>query len=64
LTDRGFDGILAELERTIGVLAEGSAPLEELVAAHQRATSLLREAEASLASLKARADETAQLLAD
>jgi len=64
LSGREFDVILAELEKTIAVLAEGSSPLEELVAAHQRASRLLAEAQARLAELKARADETAQLLTD
>ena len=64
MSEREFDVILAELERTIAVLADGSAPLEELVAAHQKATTLLREAQARLTTLKARADETAQLLSE
>ncbi|TMF21920.1 MAG: exodeoxyribonuclease VII small subunit [Chloroflexi bacterium] len=64
MSGREFDVILAELEKTIAVLAEGSSPLEELVAAHQRASRLLAEAQARLAELKARADETAQLLTD
>jgi exodeoxyribonuclease VII small subunit len=64
VSDRGFDEILADLEKTIGVLADGTAPLEELVDAHQKATRLLAGARSRLAELKARADETAQLLAD
>ena len=64
MSGREFDVILAELEKTIAVLADGSSPLEELVAAHQRASRLLAEAQARLAELKARADETAQLLTD
>ena len=64
MSGREFDVILAELEKTIAVLAEGSSPLEELVTAHQRASRLLSEAQARLAELKARADETAQLLTD
>ena len=59
-----FDVLLEELEKTIAVLADGSAPLDQLVAAHQRASGLLAEARSRLAELKARADETAQLLAD
>ena len=47
---------MASLEQTIGLLADGSAPLEELVAAHERAARLLAGAEARLASLKAKAD--------
>jgi len=45
LSERGFDQILADLEKTIAILAEGSAPLEELVAAHQRALKLHAEAQ-------------------
>jgi exodeoxyribonuclease VII small subunit len=51
-----FDDVLARLESNIGQLADGTAPLEELVAAHQRAGALLAEAEARLEVLKARAD--------
>ena len=64
MTERTFDQILAELEKTIGILAAGTAPLEELVVAHQRASALLAEAEARLAGLKAQADQTAQLLSE
>jgi exonuclease VII small subunit len=64
VSDCGFDDILADLEKTIGVLADGTAPLEELVDAHQKATRLLAASRSRLAELKARADETAQLLAD
>ncbi|HXC78894.1 MAG TPA: exodeoxyribonuclease VII small subunit [Candidatus Acidoferrum sp.] len=52
-----FETLLARLESTISLLAEGSAPLDELVAAHQLAAGLLAEAERRLESLKARADE-------
>ena len=51
-----FEELLSSLEQTIGRLAEGTAPLDELVAAHERAARLLVEAEARLESLKARAD--------
>jgi exodeoxyribonuclease VII small subunit len=51
-----FEELLASLEQTIGRLAEGTAPLDELVAAHERAARLLAEAEGRLESLKARAD--------
>jgi len=51
-----FEDLLSSLEQTIGRLAEGTAPLDELVAAHERAGRLLAEAEARLESLKARAD--------
>jgi len=62
LSERRFDEILSELEKTIAVLADGTAPLDDLVQAHQRASRLLAEAQARLAELKARADETAKLL--
>jgi exonuclease VII small subunit len=64
VSERRFDDILTDLEKTIGVLADGSAPLEVLVDAHQKATSLLADARSRLAELQARAEETAQLLAD
>jgi exodeoxyribonuclease VII small subunit len=51
-----FEELLSSLEQTIGRLAEGTAPLDELVAAHERAARLLAEAESRLESLKARAD--------
>jgi len=46
----------------MGKLADGTAPLDDLVAAHQRAVRLLAEAQARLAELRARADETSKLL--
>jgi exodeoxyribonuclease VII small subunit len=52
-----FEDVLARLESTIAQLADGTAPLDELVAAHQRAAGLLSEAEARLDALKARADQ-------
>jgi exodeoxyribonuclease VII small subunit len=51
-----FEELLGHLETNIALLAEGKAPLDELVAAHQRAAGLLSEAEARLGELKARAD--------
>jgi exodeoxyribonuclease VII small subunit len=51
-----FEELLASLEQTIGRLADGTAPLDELVAAHERAALLLAAAQARLESLKARAD--------
>jgi exodeoxyribonuclease VII small subunit len=51
-----FEDLLATLEKTIAELAGGIAPLEELVAAHQRALLLLAEAQSRLDELKARAD--------
>ena len=52
-----FEALLAKLESNISLLAEGSAPLDELVTAHQQAADLLSEAERRLESLKARADQ-------
>jgi exodeoxyribonuclease VII small subunit len=57
-----FEDVLIDLEKTIAKLATGTAPLEELVAAHQRAVRLLGEAQSSLDKLKARADEIARKL--
>ena len=51
-----FEELLASLEQTISRLADGTAPLEELVAAHERARRLLADAETRLATLKTRAD--------
>jgi len=64
LSERRFDEILSELEKTIAVLADGTAPLDDLVQAHQRASRLLAEAQARLSELKGRADETAKLLSE
>jgi exodeoxyribonuclease VII small subunit len=52
-----FEDLLTSLEKTIAELASGTAPLEELVAAHQRAVRILAEAQSRLDELKARADE-------
>jgi exodeoxyribonuclease VII small subunit len=57
-----FEDLLATLEMTIAELASGTAPLEELVVAHQRAVRILAEAQSRLDVLKARADEIAQSL--
>jgi exodeoxyribonuclease VII small subunit len=54
---QSFEELLAGLESTIAQLAEGTAPLDELVAAHQRAAALLSEGERRLESLRARADQ-------
>ncbi len=62
MSDRGFDDLLADLERSIAKLAEGTAPLDELVAAHQHSVKVLAEAQARLAELKARADDASELL--
>ena len=59
-----FEEVLASLEKTIQQLAEGTAPLDELVSAHQRAAGLLTQAEDRLAVLKTRADQLARSLAE
>ena len=59
-----LEDLLASLEKTNAELAGGTAPLEELVAAHDRALRLLAEAQASLDRLKVRAGEVAQKLKD
>jgi exodeoxyribonuclease VII small subunit len=58
----GDGDVLDRLEETIGRLADGSAPLDELVAAHERAVKLLAEAEAELQSLRQRSEELGRLL--
>ena len=60
----GFEETLASLEKTIAQLAEGTAPLDELVAAHQRAAGLLLDAEKHLEALKTRAEQLARQLAE
>ena len=62
MSERSIDDLLADLDKAITQLSDGSAPLEELVAAHQRAVQLRAEAEVLLGELKSRADETSQLL--
>ncbi|HMJ38104.1 MAG TPA: exodeoxyribonuclease VII small subunit [Verrucomicrobiae bacterium] len=57
-----LEELLTTLEKTIAELAGGTAPLEELVAAHQRALRLLGEAQANLDELKGRADDIARKL--
>ena len=59
-----FEDLLETLEKTIAELATGTAPLEELVAAHQRAVRILAEAQSRLDELKARADQLAESLKD
>jgi exodeoxyribonuclease VII small subunit len=61
-TEPTFEELMASLEQTIGRLADGTAPLDELVAAHERAVRLLAEAQTRLEALKAKADDlSAQL---
>ena len=59
-----FEEVITTLEKTIAELAGGTAPLEQLVVAHQRAVRLLAQAQSSLEELKARADEIARKLKD
>jgi exodeoxyribonuclease VII small subunit len=51
-----LEEVLSRLEATIAQLADGTAPLDELVAAHQRAAGLLSDAEGRLDVLKTRAE--------
>lgn len=62
MSEPDLDSMLGELEKAIGKLAEGTAPLDELVAAHERALRLLADVQARFAELKERADQTATLL--
>jgi exodeoxyribonuclease VII small subunit len=57
-----FEELLARLEQTIVQLADGTAPLDELVAAHQRAGRLLAEAESRLEAVKARTEQLTRAL--
>jgi exodeoxyribonuclease VII small subunit len=59
-----FEELLASLEQTIGRLADGTAPLDELVAAHERAGRLLADAETRLETLKAKAEALSAQLRD
>jgi exodeoxyribonuclease VII small subunit len=59
-----FEDLLSTLEQTIAELAGGAAPLEELVAAHQRALRILAEAQSSLDELRGRADQISRSLLD
>ena len=62
MSEREFDDMLADLEKAIAKLADGTAPLEDLVRAHEVAVRLLAETQSRLAELKARADATAHAL--
>jgi exodeoxyribonuclease VII small subunit len=54
--------VLDRLEKVIGRLADGTAPLEDLVAAHQQAVALLAEAEEQLKLLRAQAEDVGRQL--
>jgi hypothetical protein len=56
------DQVLARLDGTIAQLADGTAPLDELIAAHLLAAGLVSEAEGRLEALAARADRLAAAL--
>ena len=60
----GFEDLLAGLEKTIAQLADGPAPLDELSAAHQRASGLLAEAQARLEAIKSRAEHVTRQLTE
>ena len=60
----GLEELLAGLEATIAKLSEGTAPLEELVSAHQRAIELFAKATARLEELSAKADAVARSLSE
>jgi exodeoxyribonuclease VII small subunit len=60
--EAGFEEILERLERNIAALAAGTAPLDELVAAHTEALRLLADAKARLQVLETRAGQIAKLL--
>ena len=64
MSERSFEELLADVEKSIARLADGTAPLEDLVAAHQQAVRLLAEAQSRLAELKAKADETSKSLSE
>lgn len=51
-----FEDLLARLEKTVEQLAEGTAPLDELVSAHEQAGRLLAQAQERLAALKLKAE--------
>jgi exodeoxyribonuclease VII small subunit len=59
----GDQDVFDRLEKAIARLADGTAPLEELVAAHEQALKLLAEAEAELQTLRARSDDLSRQLA-
>ncbi|HKC18772.1 MAG TPA: exodeoxyribonuclease VII small subunit [Candidatus Dormibacteraeota bacterium] len=62
MSEPSLDDLLVELDNSIARLADGKAPLDQLVAAHQRAVELLAKAQSRLGELKRRAEEAAGLL--
>jgi exodeoxyribonuclease VII small subunit len=59
MSEKAVD-VLDRLEKVIGRLADGTAPLDDLVAAHQEALKLLDEAEGELKALRSRAEQLSQ----
>ncbi len=49
--EQDLDALLDQLEKVISKLADGSAPLDELVSAHEEATRLVDTAQARLRAL-------------
>jgi exonuclease VII small subunit len=60
----GLEDLLTSLERTIAELRDGSAPLDQLVSAHQRALHLLSQAQERMTLLRERADKAAAAIAE
>jgi exodeoxyribonuclease VII small subunit len=55
----GLDSVLDRLEKQITRLADGSAPLDELVEAHEEAQKLIDTAQGRLRELMARLEDQA-----
>jgi exonuclease VII small subunit len=60
----GLEDLLTSLERTIAELRDGSAPLDQLVSAHQRALQLLAQAQERMTLLRERAEKAAAAIAE
>lgn len=56
----GLDALLDRLERQIARLADGSAPLDEVVQAHEEAQRLIEAAQSRLRELQARLEAEAE----
>lgn len=57
MSEEGLDDVLDRLEKQIARLADGSAPLDELVEAHEEAQRLIDAAQSRLRELMARLEE-------
>jgi exodeoxyribonuclease VII small subunit len=55
--EEGLDSVLDRLEKQITRLADGSAPLDDLVEAHEEARKLIDAAQGRLRELMARLDD-------